>query len=121
MERGSMLNGVQAATVLDQPMHSSRNQERLVGFCKSILQPTSFHSRTSQVANTSFRLYLLHQAVRLLLLRGNRIAAVGVMEVKDGQLCRISLLSGHYRPPVRNLRAFVHALKHDSGQIWRGF
>lgn len=34
--------------------------------------------------------------------------------MKDGQLRSLSPLSGHYRPPTKNFRAFVHSL-HDAG------
>lgn len=37
-----------------------------------------------------------------------------MIKIKDGQLRRLSPLSGHYRPPTKNFRAFVHSLK-DNG------
>jgi hypothetical protein len=47
-------------------------------------------------------------------LHGARISAAGLIKIKDGQLRRLSPLSGHYRPPTKNFRAFVHSLQ-DNG------
>jgi hypothetical protein len=47
-------------------------------------------------------------------LHGARISAAGLVKIKDGQLRRLSPLSGHYRPPTKNFRAFVHSLQ-DNG------
>jgi hypothetical protein len=70
------------------------------------------------VADTSFRLYVgikksgafQHSSF----LHGSRILAAGLIKIKDGQLRRLSPLSGHYRPPTKNFRLFVHSLK-DAG------
>ena len=68
-----------------------------------------------QVADTSFRLYVgIKQSGAFQhssFLHGARIAAAGLIKIKDGQLRRLSPLSGHYRPPTKNFRAFVHALQ----------
>jgi hypothetical protein len=72
----------------------------------------------SQVADTSFRLYIgIKQSGAFQhssFLHGARISAAGLIKIKDGQLRRLSPLSGHYRPPTKNFRAFVHSLQ-DSG------
>jgi hypothetical protein len=47
-------------------------------------------------------------------LHGARVSAAGQIKIKDGQLRTLQPLSGHYRPPVENFRAFVHSLK-DAG------
>ncbi|MBE7182181.1 MAG: hypothetical protein INR71_13430 [Terriglobus roseus] len=47
-------------------------------------------------------------------LHGARLSSAGLIRIKDGQLRSLSPLSGHYRPPTRNFRAFVHSLR-DSG------
>jgi hypothetical protein len=47
-------------------------------------------------------------------LHGARISAAGLVKIKDGQLRRLSPLSGHYRPPTKNFRAFVHSMQ-DNG------
>lgn len=70
------------------------------------------------VADTSFRLYVgIKQSGAFQhssFLHGSRISAAGLIKIKDGRLDRLSPLSGHYRPPVANFRAFIHALK-DAG------
>lgn len=67
------------------------------------------------VADTSFRLYVgiknsgafQHSSF----LQGSRISAAGLIKVKNGRLSSLSPLSGHYRPPASNFRAFVTSLK----------
>lgn len=70
------------------------------------------------VADTSFRLYVgIKQSGAFQhssFLHGSRISAAGLIKIKDGRLSELSPLSGHYRPPVSNFRAFVHSLK-DAG------
>ncbi|KAL8400117.1 hypothetical protein RB594_000501 [Gaeumannomyces avenae] len=66
------------------------------------------------VADTSFRLYVgiknsgafQHSSF----LQGSRISAAGLIKIKDGRLKSLSPLSGHYRPPAANFRAFVKSL-----------
>ncbi|RYP32488.1 hypothetical protein DL767_005177 [Monosporascus sp. MG133] len=67
------------------------------------------------VADTSFRLYVgmknsgafQHSSF----LHGSRISAAGLLKIKNGRLTSLSPLSGHYRPPASNFRAFVHSLE----------
>lgn len=67
------------------------------------------------VADTSFRLYVgikdsgsfQHSSF----LQGGRISAAGLIKIKNGRLQSLSPLSGHYRPPSSNFRAFVKSLK----------
>jgi hypothetical protein len=70
------------------------------------------------VADTSFRLYIGYKQAGAFqhssFLHGSRILAAGQIKVKDGQLRRLSPLSGHYRPATSNFRAFVQGLK-DQG------
>ncbi|TVY58448.1 IQ domain-containing protein IQM6, partial [Lachnellula suecica] len=70
------------------------------------------------VADTSFRLYVgIKQSGAFQhssFLHGSRISAAGLIKIKNGRLSKVSPLSGHYRPPVSNFRAFVHSLK-DAG------
>ncbi|UKZ90909.1 uncharacterized protein TrAFT101_005910 [Trichoderma asperellum] len=67
------------------------------------------------VADTSFRLYIgIKQAGAFQhssFLQGARISAGGLISIKDGKLSSLSPLSGHYRPPTSNFRAFVRSLK----------
>ena len=70
------------------------------------------------VSDTSFRLYIGYKQSGAFqhssFLRGSRILAAGVIKVKNGQLRRLSPLSGHYRPSAASFRAFVHSLE-DAG------
>ncbi|KAK5112506.1 hypothetical protein LTR62_004263 [Meristemomyces frigidus] len=67
------------------------------------------------VADTSMRLYMgikqpgafQHSSF----LHGARVSAAGLVQIKGGQLRKLSPLSGHYAPAVRNFREFVHSLK----------
>lgn len=69
------------------------------------------------VADTSFRLYVgikdsgafQHSSF----LQGARISAAGLIRIKDGRLASLSPLSGHYRPPASNFRAFVRSLREE--------
>ncbi|ROV88805.1 hypothetical protein VSDG_08975 [Cytospora chrysosperma] len=69
------------------------------------------------VADTSFRLYVgikdsgafQHSSF----LQGSRISAAGLIRIKNGRLASLSPLSGHYRPPASNFRAFVRSLKEE--------
>ncbi|RDL33115.1 Uncharacterized protein BP5553_08554 [Venustampulla echinocandica] len=67
------------------------------------------------VADTSFRLYVgIKQSGTFQhssFLHGARISAAGSIKIKNGRLSKLSPLSGHYRPPVSNFRAFVNSLK----------
>lgn len=69
------------------------------------------------VADTNFRLYVgikdsgafQHSSF----LQGSRLSAAGLIKIKNGRLSSLSPLSGHYRPPASNFRAFVHSLKEE--------
>jgi hypothetical protein len=75
------------------------------------------------VADTSFRLYVgIKQSGAFQhssFLHGARISAAGLIKIKDGQLRRLSPLSGHYRPPTKNFRAFVHNMKENGVDMSR--
>ena len=83
-----------------------------------LLQSTVKPNSWIFVADTSFRLYVgIKQSGSFQhssFLRGSRISAAGLIKIKEGQLRKLSPLSGHYRPPTKNFRLFVHALK-DAG------
>jgi hypothetical protein len=95
------LKHVSAATILNQLLQKS-------------VKPNSWIF----VADTSFRLYVgIKQSGAFQhssFLHGSRISAAGLIKIKDGQLRKLSPLSGHYRPPTKNFRVFVHSLK-DAG------
>ncbi|UNI23159.1 hypothetical protein JDV02_008994 [Purpureocillium takamizusanense] len=73
------------------------------------------------VADTSFRLYVgikdsgafQHSSF----LQGSRISAAGLIKIKNGRLSSLSPLSGHYRPPASNFRAFVRNLKDEGADM----
>lgn len=75
------------------------------------------------VADTSFRLYIgIKQSGAFQhssFLHGARISAAGLIKIKDGQLRQLSPLSGHYRPPSKNFRAFVHSLNENGVDMSR--
>ena len=50
---------------------------------------------------------------------GQRLLAAGLIKIKHGQLRRLNPLSGHYRPPTSNFRAFVHALQDEGVDMSR--
>ncbi|KAL6704773.1 hypothetical protein ACN47E_007694 [Coniothyrium glycines] len=97
---------VSAATVLNHLLRSS-------------VKPNSWIF----VADTSFRLYIgIKQSGAFQhssFLHGARISAAGLVRIKDGQLRRLSPLSGHYRPPTKNFRAFVHSLQDNGADMSR--
>ncbi|KFA72281.1 hypothetical protein S40288_02413 [Stachybotrys chartarum IBT 40288] len=66
------------------------------------------------VSDTSFRLYvgIKHAGAfqHSSFVKGSRISAAGLIKIKDGRLRSLKPLSGHYRPPLSNFRAFVHNL-----------
>ncbi|KAL5121354.1 hypothetical protein ACEQ8H_000822 [Pleosporales sp. CAS-2024a] len=97
----SKIKHVSAATILNHLLRSS-------------VKPNSWIF----VADTSFRLYIgIKQSGAFQhssFLHGARISAAGLIKIKDGQLRRLSPLSGHYRPPTKNFRAFVHSMQ-DNG------
>jgi len=67
------------------------------------------------VADTGFRLYVGIKSSGAFqhssFLQGSRISAAGLIKIKNGMLRSLSPLSGHYRPPASNFRAFVKSLK----------
>jgi hypothetical protein len=89
---------VSAATIFDKLMRSSLQKNTWIF-----------------VADTSFRLYVgLKQSgvfQHSSFLHGSRIAAAGLIKIKDGLLDKLSPLSGHYRPNTSQFKAFLHSLK----------
>jgi hypothetical protein len=108
---------VSAATVLNHLLRSSVKPNSWI-FVSSSLLYVGRQADDRQVADTSFRLYIgIKQSGAFQhssFLHGARISSAGLVRIKDGQLRRLSPLSGHYRPPTSNFRAFVHSLQ-DNG------
>lgn len=73
------------------------------------------------VADTSFRLYVGIKSSGAFqhssFLQGSRISAAGLIKIKNGRLSSLSPLSGHYRPPASNFRAFVHSLEEEGADM----
>jgi hypothetical protein len=113
----SKLKYVSAATVLNHLLRGSVKPNSWI-FVSSPVWYRYLVTYLSQVADTSFRLYIgIKQSGAFQhssFLHGARISAAGLIKIKDGQLRRLSPLSGHYRPPTKNFRAFVHSLQ-DTG------
>lgn len=67
------------------------------------------------VADTKFRLYVGIKSSGMFqhssFLQGSRISAAGLIKIKNGKLTSLSPLSGHYRPPASNFRAFIRSLR----------
>lgn len=65
--------------------------------------------------DTSFRIYIgIKQSGAFQhssFLRGARVSAAGLIKIKRGQLRKLSPLSGHYAPPLKNFRQFLKNLK----------
>lgn len=80
-----------------------------------LLRKTTKKNSWIFVADTSFRLYIgIKQSGAFQhssFLKGARVSAAGLIKIKRGQIRKISPLSGHYAPPVRNFREFLKSLK----------
>ncbi|RHZ63235.1 IQ calmodulin-binding motif protein [Aspergillus thermomutatus] len=109
---------------LNQGYEEAKGINKLVHITPSVMRnhfarkPAKRKDMWLFVADTSFRLYIgikekgafQHSSF----LRGARVAAAGLIKIWNGQLRSVTPLSGHYRPPSANFRAFVHALQ-DQG------
>lgn len=47
------------------------------------------------------------------------MSAAGLIKMKRGQLRKLSPLSGHYAPPLRNFKEFVKSLKEEGADLSR--
>lgn len=114
---------VSAATILNHLLRSSVKPNSWIFV--SLLPSNDYQRQANrlQVADTSFRLYIgIKQSGAFQhssFLHGARISAAGLIKIKDGQLRRLSPLSGHYRPPTKNFRAFVHSMKENGVDMSR--
>lgn len=88
-----------------------------------LLRKTTKKNTWIFVADTSMRLYIgIKQSGAFQhssFLHGARVAAAGLIKIKRGQLRKLSPLSGHYAPPVRNFREFVRSLKEAGADMSR--
>ena len=88
-----------------------------------LLRKTTKKNSWIFVADTSFRLFIgIKQSGAFQhssFLRGARISAAGLIKIKRGQLRKLSPLSGHYAPPLRNFQQFVKSLKEAGADLSR--
>ena len=89
----------------------------------NLLRKTTKKNTWIFVADTSFRLYIgIKQSGAFQhssMLSGARVSAAGLIKIKRGQLRKLSPLSGHYAPPVRNFREFVKNLNNAGADMSR--
>ncbi|OQN95602.1 hypothetical protein B0A48_18307 [Cryoendolithus antarcticus] len=112
----------------NEELHDAKGIKKLghlssVNVVNHLLRKTTKTNTWIFVADTSFRLYLgIKQSGAFQhssFLHGARVAAAGLIKIKHGQLRKLSPLSGHYAPPVRNFREFVRALKEAGADMSR--
>lgn len=116
-------SGLEGERYVNEEFHRARGPAKLkhvsaaVFFNHMIRQSLKKGHKWIFVADTSFRLYIGYKQSGAFqhssFLHGSRILSAGLIKVKDGQLRRLSPLSGHYRPPAANFRVFVHSLKDE--------
>ncbi|TKA83838.1 hypothetical protein B0A55_00133 [Friedmanniomyces simplex] len=107
-----------AATGPSKPKHLTPDSLKTHRLRKPTKKPTWIW-----VANTSSRLYLgikqpgafQHSSF----LHGARVSAAGLAKIKHGELRKLSPLSGHYAPPLKNFREFVRSLQEAGADLSR--
>ncbi|KAK4550212.1 hypothetical protein LTR36_003179 [Oleoguttula mirabilis] len=86
-----------------------------------LLRKTTKKNTWIFVADTSFRLYIgIKQSGAFQhssFLHGARVSAAGLIKIKRGELRKLSPLSGHYAPPVRNFCEFVKNVKEAGADL----
>lgn len=96
-----------AARYTNQELHDAKGLSKLKhvstnSLMNSLLRKTTKKNTWIFVADTSFRIYLgIKQSGAFQhssFLSGGRISAAGLIRIKNGQLRRLSPLSGHYAP-----------------------
>lgn len=88
-----------------------------------LLRKTTKKNTWIFVADSSMRLYVgIKQSGAFQhssFLKGARVAAAGLIKIKRGQIRKLSPLSGHYAPPVRNFREFLKNLRSEGADLSR--
>lgn len=120
---------IEAENYVNEDFHRAKGPEKLkhvsaaVLFNHMVRQSLKKGHKWIFVADTSFRLYIGYKQSGAFqhssFLHGSRILSAGLIKVKDGQLRRLAPLSGHYRPPAANFRAFVHSLEEEGTDMSR--
>ena len=130
----SSLSGISAGSEEDSSKYTNTEFHDAKGLAKlnhisvdavtnHMLRKTTKKNTWIFVADTSFRLYIgIKQSGAFQhssFLRGARVAAAGLIKIKRGQLRKLSPLSGHYAPPLRNFREFVKSLEGEGADMSR--
>lgn len=119
----SVGSGEDASRYVNQELHDAKGLSKLKHLSANTIMNDLLRKTTKKntwifVADTSFRLYIgIKQSGAFQhssFLKGARILSAGLIRIKRGQLRRLSPLSGHYAPPAKSFRGFVHSLK-DAG------
>lgn len=128
------LSGISTGSQEDKSKYTNQELHDAKGLAKlnhisvdslmnNLLRKTTKKNTWIFVADTSFRLYLgIKQSGAFQhssFLHGARVSAAGLIKIKRGQLRKLSPLSGHYAPPVRNFREFVKNLKEAGADMSR--
>lgn len=102
---------------------SKLNHVSVDALMNHLLRKTTKKNTWIFVADTSFRLYVgIKQSGAFQhssFLKGARVSAAGLIKIKRGQIRKLSPLSGHYAPPVRNFREFLRNLKEAGADLSR--
>nr|POE49401.1 iq domain-containing protein iqm1 [Quercus suber] len=115
-----------ASKYANQELHDAKGIHKLNhisadSVMNHLLRKTTKKNTWIFVADTSFRLFVgIKQSGAFQhssFLKGARVSAAGLIKIKRGQIRKISPLSGHYAPPVRNFREFVHNLKDEGADM----
>ena len=115
-----------AAKYVNQELHEAKGINKLkhvsVGaIMNNLLRKTTKKNTWIFVTDTSFRLYIgIKQSGAFQhssFLHGGRVSAAGLIRIKRGQLRALDPLSGHYAPPTKNFRDFVHSLEETGADM----
>ncbi|GAB7364138.1 hypothetical protein MBLNU230_g4689t1 [Neophaeotheca triangularis] len=125
-DSSSSISGISTGSAEDNTRYANTELQDAKGLNKlkhinvdslknNLLRKTTKKNTWIFVADSSFRLYVgIKQSGAFQhssFLHGSRVAAAGLIKIKRGQLRKLSPLSGHYAPPLRNFREFVKNLK----------
>lgn len=131
-DTSSLSSGISTGSVENSSKYANEEFHDAKGFSKlnhlsvdtlmnHLLRKTTKKNTWIFVADTSFRLYIgIKQSGAFQhssFLQGARVSAAGLIKIKRGQIRKISPLSGHYAPPVRNFREFLKSLKEADADL----
>jgi len=112
----------------NQELHDAKGLKKLKHVSADAIMNNMLRKSTKKntwifVADTSFRLYIgIKQSGAFQhssFLHGGRVSAAGLIRIKRGQLRKLDPLSGHYAPPTKNFRDFVHSLEETGADMSR--